>query len=205
MAIENYSALVTAADSWLVAGTLSSARLDECIALGEGEMSDDLLTQVLETRAYRDLVADDEYTELPSDLRKLRSVVLLTDPRRRLEYLAPDAAYANYTLTTGEKPSFYTLVGTEIRWVPKPDAAYRAEIIYQIAVPSLSSAAPTNRVLTRYPQLYLAATLMHAHAFLEDDARAQTWRAKYQMHITTINRAETDARWGGTSLAMRQV
>lgn len=205
MGIATYSDLVTAVDQWLTAGTLSTSRIDECIALAEARMSRDLFVPVLEKRAYRNTVADDEYVEFPSDLRRVRSVKLNTDPRRRLEYITPDAADANYTSQTGGKPVCYSVVGTEFRLVPIPDAAYELEIIYSIGVPALTSSATSNDVLTRYPDLYLRGVLFEAHLFLMDDANAQKWGALYQQSIAEINRTEAEARYGGSALSMRAV
>lgn len=202
MAITTYSELKTAVANWLARSDLTD-RIPEFIALAEARMSRALETRTQEKRATHTLAVGDAYVVLPSDLRSVRTVKLLTSPTTVLDYLSPDAIDSIYPSTGTGTPRAYTVIGTEIRFAPAPDDTYDAEIAYLTGVPSLSDAAPTNALLTRYPDAYLYGSLSAASVYLMDDPRVPQFEQLWSRALTEISTSEDAAKFGGSGLVMR--
>lgn len=202
MAITTYSELKTAVSNWLARSDLTD-RIPEFIALAEARMSRALETRTQEKRATSTLTVGDAYVLLPSDLRSVRSVKLQTSPVEVLDYLSPEAIDSNYPTTGNGMPRAYTVIGGEIKFAPAPDDDYTVEITYLTGVPALSDAAPTNTLLTRYPDAYLYGALASAAVYLMDDPRVPQFEQLWTRALTEITTSEDAAKFGGTSLVMR--
>jgi len=202
MAITTYSELKTAVANWLARSDLTD-RIPEFIALAEARMSRALETRAQEKRATSTMTVGDAYVLLPSDLRSVRSVKLLTSPVSTLDYLSPDGIDTNYPSTGNGKPVAYTVIGSEIRFAPAPDDNYDVEIAYITGVTALSDASPTSTLLTRYPDAYLYGALAAAAVYLMDDPRVPQCEQLFSRALAEISTSEDGAKFGGSSLVMR--
>ena len=85
---------------------------------------------------------------------------------------------------------------------PIPDSTYTLELTYKKSVSALSDANTTNTILTRYPDLYLYASLFNAYIYLLDEQRA----AQYEQLIqSTLQQIKIDDEKGsyGVGLELR--
>jgi hypothetical protein len=70
--------------------------------------------------------------------------------------------------TSSGQPRFFCLAGTSFRFAPVPDATYSSTLTYYAKVPALSAVATTNWLLTRRPDIYLAACRFYAYDYIGD-------------------------------------
>lgn len=204
MSIATLSELKAAMRLVLNRGTADDSYIPTAIALAEARMSRELKVRSLEARATATLTAGDQYTLLPSDLRSMRSVRLQTNPVGVVEYVTPDSMDLSLDVNAAGRPTVFSIVGGEIKWGPKPDAGYTAEIIYGVGITALSADDDTNTILLRYPDAYLCGSLMEMFDYLEDEKNAAKWGGKYGAAVASINRTEDEARHGGL-MRMRAV
>lgn len=70
-------------------------------------------------------------------------------------------------------PQFYTVVGGKVRVVPARTGTL--DLTYYRTIPPLTSAAPTNWLITRAPHLYLYSVLSEGYLFQKDEEKAAEW------------------------------
>lgn len=203
MAITNYTELKTAVGNFLARSDLTD-RIPEFISLAEGRLSRELESRSQEKRANATLTASDEFVALPTDLREVRHVKLLTSPNVILEYKSPITLESEFGGSAG-RPSAYSIVGGEIQFRPVPDSAYQVQIIYVGSISALSDSNLVNTILTRHPDAYLSGALTEAYTYLMDEQRAQIYDTKFTRAIEEIKRDEERAHYGGGTLQMTSI
>jgi hypothetical protein len=105
--------------------------------------------------------------------------------------------------TASGRPQFFGVVGTEFRFVPTPDSAYTAEIVYFAKLNKLSASVATNFLLTSSPDIYLYGALLQAAPYLQDDARMQVWATLYERALTDLQVADDRGSTSGGNLLTR--
>lgn len=201
MAISTYTELKTAVDNWL-ARTDLSGRSPEFITMAESRMNRELETRSQEKRATATLAADDAYTSLPTDCRRIRQVRLNTSPRTTLFYYTPHAIDQKYPSTGTGKPVAYSIIGSEIYFRPTPDSGYTAEILYVADIDALSDSTATNTILLRHPDAYLHGALTEAFGYLMDETRRTQHDALFSRAIAEIKADEDRVKYGGGTLTI---
>lgn len=206
MAITTYSELKDAIANWTARGDLATGganvnRVDEIIDNAEAMLSRDLRTLDMETKSASFSITG-EYVAVPTNFLEVRTFYLNTSPRVPLEYLPDDEQALMYSTSSGP-PRFFSVVGSNFRFAPVPDATYSATLVYYLKVPSLSGTTTTNWLLTAHPDLYLAACMIWAATFLQDAAMVQQWRAAYGDLLGGLRRSDNRSRWGGSGMAVR--
>lgn len=202
MAITNYSELQTSVANFLARSDLT-AQIPDFISIAEARMSRELNARSQEKRATATLVADDAFVSLPTDLRSVRLVKLNTSPIEVLEYYTPTKLDELYSSTATGKPRAYTIIGTEIKFAPAPDATYTAEIVYMEGVPELSDSNATNIILTRHPDIYLYGALAAASVYLMDDQKTTLYESLFTRAIDETKREEERSKQAGSALQMK--
>ena len=86
----------------------------------------------------------------------------------------------------------YTLIDNAFELVPAPNGDVDLRLVYYARIPALSTAAPTNWLLTKSPDLYLYSTLLQSAPYLNDAARLQTW-ASMRASLMEAMRLESEA------------
>lgn len=130
------------------------------------------------------------YASLPADFS---SVYQLMDQETGvyLTYISPENSKAMIEAQTTPTPShvYYTIIGNTLRIIPTPGAATPTDLDlwYYRSVSSLGTAATTNWVLVKYPDLYLYGSLVHSAPYLKADERIQIWEAAYQQILGDIS------------------
>jgi len=195
MSISTYADLQTALQNWTKRSDLSSY-IPDFITLGEARINREVRSKYMETRTTDTLNSTTPYITLPSDLSNLRAVFLTSGGvLRQLRYMAPEFLMMKYNqASTDQEPSYYTIIGSEMRFGPWPDSNYTIEFWYYKALAALSGA--TNTLFTSNPDLYLYASLTAAMPFMKDDKRIGLWETQYQMVKNQINDADEEGRRG---------
>jgi len=195
MSISTYADLQTALQNWTKRSDLSSY-IPDFITLGEARINREVRSKYMEQRATSALDSTTPYITLPSDLSNLRAVFLTSGGvLRQLRYMAPEVLMMKYNqASTDQEPSYYTIIGSEMRFGPWPDSNYTVELWYYKTMAALSGA--TNTLFTSNPDLYLYASLTAAMPFMKDDKRIGLWETQYQMVKSQINGADEEGRRG---------
>jgi len=137
------------------------------------------------------------YTNLPTGFIRMRKVMLNYSSPSELDYISPQVADREYSLTSvNGKPRYYTVVGNQLRVMPTPESAYTATILYY-SLPSLSESAPTNWLLTRHPKIYLTAVLAEAHCYYKDYEGEQAKAAQLDSMLEEMRVTDDSAEQGG--------
>ena len=77
------------------------------------------------------------------------------------------------------------------------------ESLYWQKIPALTDLAPTNWLLTKYPDLYLYASLANAEPWLKNDPRVQLWANAAQAAKDEIEAHDVHDRYSGGPLRSR--
>lgn len=203
MAISTYSELKTAISDFLNRDDLTSA-IPNFIALAEA----DFKTSIRHWRGMdrKDGNLDSRYTGIPDGFLKFERLAISTaSGNRPLQPVSVDAMADERARLLGQagEPRMYCLTGGVIEVCPSPDAAYPLEMTFHKEVPALSDAAPTNWLLTAFPNIYLYQSLIHSAPYLQEDGRIAVWGALAKSSIDALNADDMASRYGGTGLRMR--
>lgn len=103
---------------------------------------------------------------LPDDYLQYRRVILASGGRRPLSYITPDMSDYLYGDRPAGMANTFTLIGNDL--YAFPGSYSNIELTYYSAIPEISSGADTNWLLTKYPHLYLQASLLELYKFVKD-------------------------------------
>lgn len=178
-----------------------AVQVDNFIGLAEVRIQRD--TRLREFIQRAPLTLDARFVALPTGIRKLRGLRILTDADGNP--VPWPVTYVNlYEMTRLRRchqrpgiPSHFTRHGNEIELDRDPDQDYGAEIAYSGTIPPLTDAAPVNDLLTRAPDVYLYGALAAAAPFLPEDERIQVWGSGYASAVTALRAEDLDDRYVG--------
>ena len=197
---QDYAALQACLLAWLDdnAANINPA---ECIGLAERRLS--RLLNVPEMEATTTLDASVAVIDLPQDFREVRECTLDISPRAPIEPTSLATLRLLYPSSRTGQPQVYAISGSSLLIAPAPDAAYTIRLVYKQAIPALSDANPTNWLLIKHPDLYMAASLAMAEFRGWNDARLPMLKAWYDELIEEANEAGRRARHGSGPMRMR--
>lgn len=201
MALTTYTELKASIADWLVRADLT-ATIPDFISLAEAQIERKLRTRQMIVRS--DASIDTEYSAVPSDFLDTKSLKLNTNPVTPMQFETIESLdqLASRTNAAG-KPTYFSIVGNQIRVVPTPDTTYTAELTYYAKLTKLSSSVATNWLLTSSPDIYLYGALLQAAPYLQDDARIAVWSALYQSGLDQLQLADDRSTTSGGSLTAR--
>jgi len=202
MALTTYTELKASVADWLNRTDLTT-EIPDFISLAEAQMERTLRTRQMLIRTT--LTVDSEFETTPADFLEVRALKLTsTNPDTPLSFMTMDSLDDEATRETGGgRPKFFGVVGTEFRFVPTPDAAYTAEIVYFANLNKLSASVATNFLLTSSPDAYLYGALLQAAPYLQDDARIQVWATLYERALNDLQVADDRGSTTGGKLITR--
>lgn len=183
MALANYSDLKSSVADWLVRSDLTAV-IPDFIALAEAQMERVLRCRQMVVRT--NLTVTSEYTALPADFLEMWRVK--ESGEYALEFNTSESIDAMYD--AGGDPRYYTIVGSELRLFPSPQASTVYEITYFGKLSKLSNTNTTNWLLTQAPDAYVYGALLQAAPYLQDDARIPVWQGLYQSAIEALRIAD---------------
>jgi hypothetical protein len=173
----------------------------ECIGLAERRLS--RLLNVPEMEATTTLNAGTGAIDLPADFREVRECTLDGSPRIPLEATAPAALRMLFPSSRVGRPLAYAISGPSLLLGPAPNGTYTIQLAYKQKIPALSDVSPTNWLLAKHPDLYVAASLAMAEFRGWNDARLPMLKGWYDELIEEVNQAGQRARHGAGPIRMR--
>ena len=194
MSIATYSELKTAVAAWLARSDLTSV-IPDFISLAEADMTYRLRLVEFETTGTVTMTAG--VGTLPTGYLNARSVRMDGEPQ--LRYLTPSAFDEFLDANESGDGVYYTIVGTQIKTAPPTTGSLK--ITYSAKFTPLSDGAPTNDVLTNFPNAYLFGALVHGDTYIRKDPSLR--KAQYEEAIGQILAANQERKYAGDSLVVR--
>ena len=102
--------------------------------------------------------------------------------------------------TLSGNPYLITVTDGQFKFNPDQEGA-EIEVIYYRKLVSLSDTATTNYLITDYPDIYLAGSLVQAKGFLKEDD-ALVWQSAVDRWVSQMSEQSRDQKY---SLARKQV
>jgi len=140
----------------------------------------------------------------PSDLLAVKKLWIDGSFDSPLSPVPPDRLQALAAAWTTAQPQWYAIEGYDdttdvFRFAPDPGAtSYTAYLTYYRRMDFFASGAATNKILARYPQLYLYGALVELARFSDDDARVAKYEPAFERMMAEVNmQARSDALGGG--------
>lgn len=195
MSIDNYGELKTAASNWMPRGDLAQ-RIPEFVELAEARIGNDLRVREMEATSNVTISASTRTSALPTRFVQARSIYEQTS-LNRLEYRTPAEFWSVYAGLATAEPEYYTIEGENFAWGPLPDAGYTAVVSHYARPAAFSADADNNAILTRWPNLYLYATLLEAALFRSDGPMITKWAAAYENMLDRAHDADRRDRASG--------
>ena len=190
MAITTYAELQAAAANWLVRADLTQ-RIPEFIQLAETRLNRVMRTRLAEVEVLLSAGAGVRTLALPAGFTEpLRLWIERAEGRRELAFL--EAGLMGASSLRGE-PRAWTINGASLGLDRPCDQIY-ALTLRMLQAFALSDSAPTNALLSDFPDLYLFATLSEAAPFLRDAELAAAYETKLGRAIAEANSKEARSR-----------
>jgi hypothetical protein len=189
MALASYDDLTALLPDLLTRTDATTALMEGWITLAEARIGRELRVDQMLTRATATLNA--EFGTVPTDFAAPKSMRLSSGSKRLLQYLTIEQMTELQTATDGGGDTIaYTRVGGEFWFFPPPGAADDGvELIYYAKIPPLTSADPTNWLMTAYPDLYIRGTMVEAALYYEDQELLGTYSQLFTDSIRAIEAA----------------
>jgi hypothetical protein len=188
MALATFNDLVAAIPAWITRTDATSALISDWVSLAEARINRVLRVNRMLVRATATI--SDEFSAVPSDFRAPRLMRVAGSGDDFLDFLTPEQmAQRKAEQPTGDL-SAYALVGEEFWFSPVPTDPTLVELAYYGSVPTLGTTNPTNWLLTRHPDLYLAGTILESALYYEDDEQEAKWSDKFNTAIVDIHASD---------------
>jgi hypothetical protein len=200
MAIGTFAELSTAILGWAERSDLS-ALVPDFISLADARIRTKLAEAQLRLREMEttaDLTPSSGVATLPTDFMAMIRVQSRTSPTRRLEYKSQDWLDEAYPAGDSGYPSFYSMSGSSLRMYPLTTSDIR--ITYWAYPAPITSLNTTNWLLTKYPNVYLYASLIELELYALNKDGAQVWATALDVAVESLSNAgKTDSFTSGTS------
>ena len=199
MALDTFAGLKATIADYLNRDDLT-AIIPSFITIAEAKFNRKLRTRQMIKRANGQI--ETAFFAYPSDWLQAKEFQLNTNPIVRLQFVTEaygDELKANRYVSIGQ-PAYYTITGTQLEFIPAPDATYSAELTYYAKIPALSDSNTSNWLLAYAPDLYLYGALLEAAPYLKDDERLAVWSQMYINSLGDIEVADQRASVSSTPL-----
>ena len=198
MALDTYSNLKTTIANYLNRSDLT-AYLGDFITLTEARLNRELrVREMVNTDTSTTTVAGTQSYALPTGYIEATTVIFQSDPYCTLRFISNSDFYNKYNASQSRgKPTYFTIVGSNILLGVAPNSATTLQINYYKSLTALSDSNASNDILTNYPELYLYGALAESAPFIMQDERINTWGNLYKEALKNAN--ETSSRGSTTS------
>ena len=190
----DYSTLQTTVANYLGRSDLTSV-IPEFIRLSEDRLRRDLRIRPMLKVATATTTVGDSTVSLPADFLAMKDLHLNSNPIQTLTFENTANFFENAATSYKGKPKKYTLLGSEFKFAPIPDAAYTLEMVYYYKPDYLSDANTSNLFLANTPDLLLYAALAEAEPYLMNDERIATWASLYDRGLQSLRASDDDAEY----------
>lgn len=200
MAISTYTELKTAIIAWAKRGDILTL-VDDFIDLAEADMwsgpaiagASPLRIRDMETRATATTSTTSRFLELPESFVSMRKLVLISGTERYdLKQYTPES------IKIGPDPGIpYSFsVTSQLEFDKITSSAMTAEMQYYRQLTALSSSAPSNQILTRFPSVYLCGALFHFANWAMNDDMVLKYGVMFSNAINSANKTDRKGRHG---------
>lgn len=201
MAILNYSDLKSTVASYLARSDLTT-QIPDFIQLAEVRLRRDLRIRQMLKSSTTTTTGGDPTVGLPSDFLELRNLHVIANPVRDLEFVSPAVFYRNGRVHEGGMPVYYTVMASEFKFAPVPDASYTLEMLYYAAPDYLSDSNTSNVFLANAFDLLLYGALVEAEPYLMNDSRIQLWAGMFDRGLASLTQSDDRAEYSGVPVKM---
>ena len=189
---------MTVIENYLARTDLSS-QIPDFIQMAQFRISRDLRTEKM-LKVATTTTSGTGAVATPADMLEVREIHLQGNPPILLEFQSPDLFFRDGQTTLSGRPHYFTMLGTEFQFAPKPDSTMTVQILYYAQPTFISTTTSSNLYLAYYPDALLYATLAEAEPYLMNDARIQTWSALYDRSIANIKKNDLGSTYPYTSI-----
>jgi len=169
----SYIGLQNAIIDWMVRPDLTTAQIKDAIWLFECEATRRLRVRDNETSV--DLTTVAGVASVPDDFASWRTMTWNGSPNIQLEYNHPNIVRAAYGTPVQDTPRWFTTEGDTFLFRPVDDGPSAFTLRYFQKISNLTDTMPTNWLLTKHADLYLAGSLYNAYKFVRDPDAASAY------------------------------
>lgn len=193
MAITTYSELKVAIQNWAKRSDITTL-VDDFIDLAESDLWQRLRIRDMETEATLSSSTSVRTVALPSAFLQAR--------RLRIDRTDLDDVVLQYetpmslrVVESAGMPLRFTITN-QIELDRVSDQVYTLKLQYYASLTALSNSNTTNAVLTRFPMVYLYASLFHYAQWAQDDLLIDRYAMLAEGAINSANAADRKGRYG---------
>lgn len=187
MSISTYTELKSAVANWLHISEITSV-IPDFITLAEVSINRRLRARTFETTMDATLTQGTRHIALPSDYLEPKALWLTTyDPRRELVYMRPEELPV-ITDSNGQ-PDYWAIDGDNLAFDMNAEIDHDITFRYRQKF-SLSTASPTNWLLTNHPDVYLFGSLAQSGLYIRDNEQLQIWVQAFEKGMDELQRQE---------------
>ena len=195
--ITSYSTLQTSIAAFLHRSDLTTM-VPEFIADAEARIYNDLRLRCMEA-SYSGTTANGTIA-LPTGFLEWIYLYADTSPLQKLQRKDVEWIVTNYQGSSGI-PKFFARDGDNLMFGPEPSSDTALLGRYYRRLDALSDSNTSNWIVINAPDLLRYGALCEAAPYIEDDARAQLWEAKYQAAKQRVERTEKREAGSGSLLS----
>lgn len=185
MALSNFTELKSALAGWLhrsdVNGVANGTGVDnivaDWIAMAEADFNADLRLRVMESDHILSTVPDSRFINLPAGFLEPVSLLLQINAQTDAYPLVFWPVQEIGLRIPATLPQRWTIDNDKIRFDCPASQAWTI-IFRQVSKFQLTDAAPTNWLLTNFPNLYLYGALNHSPGYVGVEERSGIWPQK---------------------------
>lgn len=197
----NYTELKAEVAAWMHRTDLTS-NIPTFINLAERDMKRSLRAYEMLSEESIGATAGNREAPLPANFVQMRNLRINNDKYGKVLTFRPSSALFDIEPQSGD-PKHFSYANGKIILSPKPsdDLTLIAECYVMPA--DLSDAAPTNALLTAYPNLYLNMALKHAFRYVRNKDKSMEFDAYARQDIAEINKDTRKLLSSGTFDSMK--
>lgn len=166
-------------------------------AMRKAEAYFNRVLRVPDMEAVALLTVTTEYATLPTDFREMRAIRPVGDACRDLASMSPAALYMNYRGLSGT-PAAYAIEGNRLRFAPIGSGTF--DMLYYQAIPVLTISSPSNWLLDKHPDAYVAGAMFYLAIRERDSDMQNTASGLLTEIVDSIQTEGNSARWGAGPL-----
>jgi hypothetical protein len=190
MALTSYTELKAAVADFANRTDLTTPIVD-CITLAEARLYDLMILKDFESDEPLTLTTGQNYVALPAGyISPIKFWLIVSTIRVPLQMVLPQELPYH---TDNNQPRYWAIDGANVRFDCPASENFSARLRC-VKKSNLSGSVTTNYLLTRRPDIYLAASLVELARYTRDVDLFNTWESKLLKAVAEVKAAESRAR-----------
>ena len=175
MAFTTYTQLKAALADYVHRNDLTTQIVD-AITLAEARLNDMLLLKDMEQEDILTAVINQNYIALPTGfISPIALWIVISSQRVAVDFALPQELIYSPSPT---QPQYVAIDGVNLRFDCPADQAYSCRFRY-IKQSNLGASVPSNYLLTKRPDIYLAGSMVELARYTQDPDMFNTWEPKF--------------------------